>query len=54
MIVAATNLRLAERWDVNGAKPTRKKRGRPRKQTLSVYAEVVLGTGRSNAPPSAA
>jgi hypothetical protein len=54
MILAATNLRLAERWEVNGAKPTKKRRGRPRRQTLTAYAEVALQAGRSNAPPSQA
>jgi hypothetical protein len=51
MILAATNLRLAMRWDVNGGAPARAKMGRPRKKTLLEYADVAMRAGFSNAPP---
>jgi hypothetical protein len=54
MIVAASNLRLAERWDERTPSETRKKIGRPAKKVLAPYAEAALQAGRSNAPPSAA
>ena len=53
MIVAAANLRLAERWDLRQPRPTQRKRGRPAKQQLASYAEVALRAGRTNAPPAA-
>jgi hypothetical protein len=53
-ILAATNLRLAMRWDENGCAPAKAKKSHPRKKMLIEYADVVMRAGFSNAPPAVA
>ncbi|HEY5302659.1 MAG TPA: hypothetical protein VIJ86_01230 [Acidimicrobiales bacterium] len=51
VILGATNLRLAERWDAQVAKPKKAKRGRPRRQSLITYSQVVVAAS-STGPPA--
>jgi hypothetical protein len=55
LMMAATNVRFARRWDEQVAKPAtrRKKMGRPRKAPIAHLAQVILDADRPQAPPGA-
>ena len=54
LMMAATNMRFAKRWDEQSAVPParRKKMGRPRKAPIAHLAQIILGADQPQAPPS--
>jgi hypothetical protein len=52
--VASANLRLQKSFKKRSTTPVKPKRGRPKKQGVTAYAQVFASDANSNAPPQVA